>query len=313
MRYHEIIETITYRETTGRETVDLINQLDPNMWRREGQRIKYLDRSEAEHEYHFVALDGEYIAGMAGVQQNPYDANELWIKFISVDPKYQGRGIARSLLERIYRHANDNGLTVISSTPTDDGERLKHIHDEMREKYHISENVFRPDHIPQLYHGTTDKHLGEIMRRGLMPQETPHSIMRGNNSTISDYTIHNVYLTDDPNLAMMYAKSQARHQGGNPIVFSVGIPDPYKLVADDDHILDIAKKKMKSYIDKNYDDDKAMSGDYKPPLIDDFVEQISKEELFTRSLKQTDSLGYKGRIPASFIDIHKYPHMEDHS
>lgn len=169
----------------------------------------------------------------------------------------------------------------------------------------VSENVFNPKNIPVMYHGTTDKHLSQIERFGLVPQKETDSVMRGNNSTIDGYTQKNIYLTVDPILAQLYANSQASRQGGNPVVFEVRIPDPSKLVADDDHILDVAKKMAREYIAQKYDIDDAIRGEYSAPSLKMFIDKAT-EDLFTRSIRNTDSVGYQGRIPASHITIFDY-------
>lgn len=134
MRYSEIFENhITYDVSRGPDTVRTINRIEPDMWT--SRRIRYLVRSEADHENHIVAWDGDKIVGMAGVQTNPHWPEQLWIKFISVDPVYQGQGIARNLLERIYRYARDHGQRLKPGSFTEEGERLQHIHDEFNLKY----------------------------------------------------------------------------------------------------------------------------------------------------------------------------------
>lgn len=166
----------------------------------------------------------------------------------------------------------------------------------------VSEDVFNPKNIPVMYHGTTDKHLDQIMRFGLMPQGDTKSVMRGNNSTISGYTQKNIYLTVDPVLAQLYANSQSNHLGGNPVVFKVTIPDPNKLVADDDHVINVAKKMAREYIEDKYNVDDAIRDEYSGPAIEQFVAKAIND-LFTRSIESTDSVGYQGRIPASHISI----------
>lgn len=103
---------------------------------REVKEIKYFDYSEARHEIHVVIRgpDGECRA-MGGFQINPYDEEQLWIKFVSVRPRYQGRGYAREIYEQIYPWAMERGLKIAPGSFTDEGQRLAHIHDEMAARY----------------------------------------------------------------------------------------------------------------------------------------------------------------------------------
>lgn len=134
MRISEImLPPITYEISSGKDTINLVDEVDRDLWT--SRRIKYLDYMEARKETHILAREGENIVGMAGMQTNPYYPVQLWIKFISVDPAYQGRGIARQLLERIYQFAEKNNQKLKPGSFTDEGQRLSHIHDEFDQKY----------------------------------------------------------------------------------------------------------------------------------------------------------------------------------
>lgn len=132
-----IVETlsskIAFIKMSGYQTIDFIEDHDPELW--DNKRIRYLDFSEAKKEIHIIALENDKIVGMAGLQQNPYDELQLWIKFVSVDPAYQGRGIARELLQRVYAYAKSEGKDLRSSSFTEEGERLRHIHAELQQQY----------------------------------------------------------------------------------------------------------------------------------------------------------------------------------
>ena len=98
------------------------------------KRIKYL--VDIQNEQHIVVLIGNKIVAVGGVQVNPYYPVQLWIKHVSVDPAYQGRGFGRMILERIYQLAAEARLKLKHGSFTEDGEqRLKHIHDELERKY----------------------------------------------------------------------------------------------------------------------------------------------------------------------------------
>lgn len=124
---------LTFGVMNGPQTIDFIEEHDPDLW--DNKRIRYLVFSEAKHETHITAFMGEKIVGMAGLQVNPYNNQELWIKFVSVDPDYQGQGIARQLLGKVYEYAHEKHKNLKSSSFTDDGERLRHIHSELQKQY----------------------------------------------------------------------------------------------------------------------------------------------------------------------------------
>lgn len=132
MRYADFSEP-EYSLLSGEETIRLINNTDPDLWT--NKRIRYLVSNEARQEKHIIAKVGDKIVGMAGIQHNPYNGNDLWIKFISVDPEYQGNGIARELLRKIYLYALENNVRFAPGSFTEEGDRLRHIHDEFDKIY----------------------------------------------------------------------------------------------------------------------------------------------------------------------------------
>ncbi len=55
---------------------------------------------------------GDMIVGLSELELDPYKPNNLWIKFISVDPAYQGKGYAKRLAEEIVRFAKSGGYSL---------------------------------------------------------------------------------------------------------------------------------------------------------------------------------------------------------
>ena len=94
-----------FRSKTSHENSDIYN------------RLKYLHPGTIwSKESHFAVMIGKKIVGIGSVQINPEDKQQLWLKHVSVDPKYEGQGIARKIIERIYQWAHTQNLKVFPST-----------------------------------------------------------------------------------------------------------------------------------------------------------------------------------------------------
>ena len=78
------------------------------------------------------------IAGIAELEKSPYQEKTLWIKFLSVDPKYQGNGYGTKLAEEIFRFAKEEGFSLEGSIYSDIGrERLKKLLSRLAEKFGV--------------------------------------------------------------------------------------------------------------------------------------------------------------------------------
>ena len=78
-----------------------------------------------------VELDGKIVA-LSELEKDPRVAKNFWIKFISVDPDYEGRGCARAMIEKMFQFAKENKCSLEPSVYSDLGEdRLKKIVDRM--------------------------------------------------------------------------------------------------------------------------------------------------------------------------------------
>ena len=129
MKIIENFEEIRYEFSYGKETL-LIIQDQIQKGNNPFNDIKFLESSEIKREDHFVAWLGDTIVGMAGIEKNPYNNNEMWGKFVSVQPSYQGKGIGGNLMRLVLKYCKDNGFTFSPSSYTDDGEqKLKPIVD----------------------------------------------------------------------------------------------------------------------------------------------------------------------------------------
>jgi len=75
-----------------------------------------------------VICEAGKIVGLSELEQDPKNAQNFWIKFVSVDPEYQSRGYASELLRQIFQFAKDNGYTLEPSYYSEQGlEKLKSV------------------------------------------------------------------------------------------------------------------------------------------------------------------------------------------
>ncbi|MFA6365488.1 MAG: GNAT family N-acetyltransferase [Candidatus Paceibacterota bacterium] len=84
--------------------------------------------------YPIAEINGE-IAGMAELEEDPRREKNFWIKFVSVDEKYQGQSCATKLISEIFQFAKDNEHSLEESFYSDEGEqKLKKLVRESAEK-----------------------------------------------------------------------------------------------------------------------------------------------------------------------------------
>lgn len=99
-------------------------------------RLKYLYAPDCyKQEISFVILDGAKVVAVAGIEQFESDDDSYVIKHVSVDPDYQGQGMGRALLESAFAYAAQSGKMLAPSSFTEEGQRLKHIVDELNAMY----------------------------------------------------------------------------------------------------------------------------------------------------------------------------------
>lgn len=139
-----------------------------------------------------------------------------------------------------------------------------------------------------LYHGTSSRHAYEILRFGLRAGQSETNYPGGGYHGAIEHS-EIIFLTEDISKAAYHALNAVDKQGGFPVVVQVKVPDPDLLVSDYD-------------IEVMYDDEfegNIYDNTYKAP-ISDFSPRIH-EEPFSFS-KKTGIFGYRGRVPASFIE-----------
>ena len=75
-----------------------------------------------------VAYEAGKVVGLSELEQDPQDTQNFWIKFVSVDPTYQGKGYASKLLRQIFQFAKDNSYSLEPSFYSEQGlEKLKTV------------------------------------------------------------------------------------------------------------------------------------------------------------------------------------------
>jgi hypothetical protein len=80
------------------------------------------------------------------------------------------------------------------------------------------------------YHGTTSTLAKKILEKGLRPGKSQYTYL----DQVKGWSESNVYLTLSPANAENYATRAAIWYGGTPTVLKVTVPDPAKIVADED-------------------------------------------------------------------------------
>ena len=111
----------------------------------EGGVFKYFDPRDmtdplGNHENKFFSLIkiDDKIIGLSELEKNPYQENSFWIKFLSIDPEYQGKGYASKLAEEVFRFAKQKGFSVETSSYTDEGyKKLKDLFNKLANKYSV--------------------------------------------------------------------------------------------------------------------------------------------------------------------------------
>jgi len=71
--------------------------------------------------YYPMVKEGDKIVGVGELEKNPYEEGVFWIKFVSVDPEYQGKGYGRKLTEEVFRFAKERGIKLEASSYSRDG------------------------------------------------------------------------------------------------------------------------------------------------------------------------------------------------
>ncbi|MFA4942845.1 MAG: GNAT family N-acetyltransferase [Patescibacteria group bacterium] len=108
---------------------------------KEGGVFKYfaledlIDFREKDDNFYSVVEMDDKVVGLSGLKKDPDREKNLWMMFVSIDPKYQGKGYSRKLVEEVFEFAKNNGCSLRPSMYSEEGEkRLKRIIQEFAEK-----------------------------------------------------------------------------------------------------------------------------------------------------------------------------------
>lgn len=87
--------------------------------------------------YPLIELNNEVVA-LSELEESLNEQKSFWIKFVSVDPKYQGLGYASKLAEEIVRFTKEKGFSLESSSRSEEGyKKLKPLFNKLTEKYFV--------------------------------------------------------------------------------------------------------------------------------------------------------------------------------
>lgn len=108
-----------------------------------GGVFKYFDPrdlfNDTENKVYSIIKSGKEITALGELEKNPYSQDTYWIKFLSVDPIYQGNGYASILAEEIFKFAKNNNISLESSSYTTEGqEKLKAVFKRLAEKFAVN-------------------------------------------------------------------------------------------------------------------------------------------------------------------------------
>lgn len=59
------------------------------------------------------------IVGMIELQTSPTNEKEAWLMFVSVDPRFQRRGVSRKLFAMLIEHLRTSGQFLVRSRPSE--------------------------------------------------------------------------------------------------------------------------------------------------------------------------------------------------
>ncbi|MFC1608752.1 GNAT family N-acetyltransferase [Patescibacteria group bacterium] len=86
-----------------------------------------------------ISEEGDKITGLAELQKSADDENIIWMKFLSIDPEFQGKRHASKVAREVMEYIKDNNLTLeMSSYSSREGwEKLKPLFRRLSDEYEV--------------------------------------------------------------------------------------------------------------------------------------------------------------------------------
>lgn len=137
---------ITSRVLTSSEMIDLIYKgeslpQDPRFRAEEnGGVFKYFnlrnlsDIHAEKRKYTLLEVNG-LVVGVAELEDKSGHEDITWIKFLTIDPEFKGKGYGTKLAEAVFKYAKDSQRSLETSSYSQEGyARLKHIFNRLAEE-----------------------------------------------------------------------------------------------------------------------------------------------------------------------------------
>lgn len=81
---------------------------------------------------------GEKVIGLGKLHEDPYNKENYWIQYISIDPKYQSKGYATEIATAMFKWAVENNKSLESSSYNEIGtERIKKVFNRLATEYNV--------------------------------------------------------------------------------------------------------------------------------------------------------------------------------
>lgn len=124
--------TITVQVMKGQDLRPLI-QKDEDLL----EETMYLRHSYLRNEPHMVAFDGGKVVGDCELQENPMNDDQFWFMHITTRRGYEGRGIARQLLQAAVDYVSKSGRheLKISAFSSDGEAKVKPVLERLAQQY----------------------------------------------------------------------------------------------------------------------------------------------------------------------------------
>ena len=123
IRLFEHAGSISFETSSGYDLRKKIQELDPQAY----EDVPFIGASSLRDEIHISGWDGDHLVCDAEIAESPHNKDENWFMHVGVHPHYQTRGLAKSLIEKIYEYAQQSGrkLLTISSFSDEGKNRLE--------------------------------------------------------------------------------------------------------------------------------------------------------------------------------------------